>query len=73
MGKGTMAKTAHDYLRLAQWAHRKYTNNPYIMKNRELRQKYIDTLAYFLDIEFSKAEEMAKDDHFRLPKEKENA
>ena len=72
MGKGTMGKNAHDYLRLAQWAHQKYTNNPYIMKNRELRHKYIDTLAYFLDIEFSKAEEMAKDSDFSLPKE-ENA
>jgi hypothetical protein len=73
MGKGTMAKTEHDYLRLAQWAHKKYTDNPYIMKNRELRQKYIDTLAYFMDIEFAKAEEMAKDSDFRLPEEKENA
>ena len=68
-----MGKTAHDYLRLAQWANKKYNDNPYIMKNRELRQKYIDTLAYFLDIPFSTAEDMAKDDNFRLPKEKENA
>lgn len=67
-----MAKTEHDYLALAQWANTKYKNNPNIMKNGELRQKYIDTLAYFLDIGFSEAEEMAKDPDFRLPKEKKD-
>ena len=64
-----MAKTAHDYLALAQWAAKKYQNNPYIMKNGELKQKYVDTLAYFLDVPFETALEMAQDPDFRLPKE----
>lgn len=69
-----MPKTNHDYLRLAQWAYRKYEDNPYIMANRSLLNKYIDILALNLDIPFETAEEMAKDPDFRLPKEeKENA
>lgn len=69
-----MPKTNHDYLRLAQWAYQKYLDNPYIMANRAILNKYIDTLALNLDIPFDTAEEMAKDRDFRLPKEeKENA
>ena len=66
-----MAKTAHDYLALAQWAATKYKNNTGIMKNAELKQKYIDTLAYFLDVPFETAKEMAEDPDFRLPKEED--
>lgn len=69
-----MAKTAADYLALAQWAQRKYENNLDIIAIQGIRNKYVDTLAYFLDISFETALEMAKDQDFRLPKEeKENA
>jgi hypothetical protein len=63
-----MGKTAHDYLALAQWAQRKYESNPNIMAHRGIRDKYVDTLAYFMDISFETALEMAKDQDFRLPK-----
>jgi hypothetical protein len=69
MGKTRMAKTANDYLALAQWAQRKYQNNPGVMAHRGIRDKYVDTLAYFLDVSFDTALEMAKDNDFRLPKE----
>lgn len=68
-----MAKTNDDYLRLAQWAWKKYQDNPNIMPNGELVNKYIDILALNLDIHFDTAKEMAKDPDFRLPKETENA
>ena len=62
-------KTNNDYLRLAQWAYKKWTDQPAIMKNRELRDKYIDILALNLDLHFQDALEMAKDQDFKLPKE----
>jgi hypothetical protein len=69
MGKNYMAKSTADYLRLAQWAYKKYSATPGYMSAMSLWFRYVDILSYELQIPFETAREMSKDPNFRLPEE----